>query len=398
MDWTDIVLAGMTRGFKLADADIAGLTAAANNVATELTTDPTKLHSYALVGFDPTASVECPVFDAVEHHILGHWKSFRHSFSDRPQLLLRAVLVLGVLQATTDTKIAGALYVTLRDVLPRLADQSEHGLHSQVLGYLKPRHAELATLLWTAIPGFAPGDIRVPPRFQIGIDKDAQRELADQISKAIKVFNYDDSGGTTQAFSVKNAGAVGAAIAESVTQMLTTAANQINTNVPKYYRSAEEYHEGIQGILRDAVIKERQQNLLWWLNAKFSTARQISYRTLGPFDGAVQMALDFEALTPEVAPDEVEAVLIEAIHVTYPDAALVEHPLEATLRTIETPIPLDGAPPQCRRSLLEALANQPDRFSINVAATMGLNANLTITPVQLATWLLHSLQARSLIS
>lgn len=398
MNWADIVFGGLTRGFTLDDPTIEKLTAAATAITAEITDEPGKLLPYTLVGFDPTAPSECPAFADVEQHILTHWKSFLHAHSDRPQLILRAVLMLGVLEATSEPKFAAAVYVTLLDVFPRLADQSEHALHARVMSALQPVHATLANEHWTTVPGFAPKDIRVPPRFQINFNKEKQLLLAEQISKTIKTLTYDDASGNVQNLNIKNNAQIGNAIAEAIMQVLDQATNEINTSVPKYFRSADEYHGSIQAILTNAITKERQQSLLWWLSAKYSRTRQVSYRTLTPFEGALQMAVDFNMLMPPIAPTEVEAVLIEAVHATYPDAADETQPLEATLRAIQTPGLSGDHPAGCRQTLAAVLDTKADRATLDVAGQMGLNRTQTVTPAQLATWLLHALQARNLIS
>lgn len=397
----------MTNGFNINDEAHGKMMTTAADVTREVRADGTNLPVYALVGFDPRAPETSTVLEHVERLVEVHWPSLRNTMTDRPVALLRCVLVIGFLDACDEVpSVASVLYLSLLDVLERLAEPHERELREGVLSYLKGLHDAAAQHAWREEVSFEPKP--KVGKLQFALPDTASEALTEHLGEAVKGEAVNSVG--TPTAGVELLPEWRASYANNAAAAITDAVNslgaEIASKLPHQLRNAETYHEAISTILNDAVVARREGKLLWWLQAKYSTSLRTPYRSLSPFEGAFHMARDLHALVPVTVPDEVEAVLHEAVITAYgAEAAREEKGLQEVIELLASrTVPGElGAPHQDpdagRLPFLDVV--RLARSTLDTQPTseswMGLPADTPTTPVDLALWAFRNAQAEALL-
>ena len=401
------VFRAITNGFPINDDAYGKIIAAAGDITEEVRSGQAALPVYALLGFDPRAPESSSVLGHVESLVEAHWHSLRNSLTDRPVALLRCVIVIGLLDACDDSpRVASILYLSLRDTLERLAEPNESELRKDVLSYLKGLHEAAADKAWREELSFEPK----PPvgKLQFALSETSTKTLVEQLGKAVAgdaVSALSTTETTEYELSPKWRSAFANGTATAVASAINALGSELATKLPRQLRNADNYHDTITKILNDATLAQRQGKLMWWLQAKYSTSLETSYRNLSSFEGAFHMARDLCALVPAPVPGEVEAVLKEAIITSYSaEAAKEEKVLQEVLEILASQsVPGGlGDPLQDREAgrlpfidvIRLAQSNRDVRPSTE--QWMGLPTDTRTTPIDMAIWLFRNIQAEAL--
>jgi hypothetical protein len=349
-----------------------------------------------LVGFIPDLATEHPLLAQTFEMIEKHWAFVQKKYRDRPVWLIRYTLIAALLQlAEKDDRAASLMYLTLADPASLVTEVNEQVLRNGVLKAWKPAFLTQVNRFWELESPFVPVPAKEPG---VTLPEEARAALKNGLKTAHEGMTFTDAVGAAVAvqqpqqwlakYSQESAEAVVAAIEAGV--------KQLARQLPTQFRSANQYHTQINGIFALSTRIERQSQLLWWLESKYSVSTEQSYRSLSPEAGALQMVLDFQEVAPLLAPPEVDAVLAEALWSIYPQAALQSRPLNDWLKAWATSAGVAHLPATAGSLLLAdilpILKAQPELTGTGI---LGLEESTTISLPDLTLWLWHTLEIKA---
>ncbi|WP_415784429.1 GTPase-associated system all-helical protein GASH [Deinococcus saxicola] len=373
-----------------------GLTKAATAYAKIIRKKPRELIDLALAAFNPALPPQSELLGAPEVLLYDKAPAVSSRFKDRPVALIRAVIILSLHDLLEDLQLGSLLYLGLVDTLHAYTDGSEQALRT---GFLEKARATYLTAAQTAWD--APIDVSASGKkatSKAGTSKvqysatDAD-ELNKEIAAAVRNgqqmtagYQYHEPWVTAFTLALANT------IAEAINSSASSITTSINTSLAKTIATLEARLADAQETQEQQRRQERQADILWWLQVKYSSAQERPYRELDVATGAAQLALDVQEFIPKPVPPYVEAVVSEAVRSAYPDADTPQ-PLWDTLQSLTQ---LHALPPMHATRTLWAWAGRTEPAS-NFELATGLRGDTPVTPVALALWLFRQAQAERLM-
>lgn len=366
-------------------------------IVKRLSEKPEHLAEAALAAFLPHSSKENHSLTATFTDVESVWPYVRKKFSDEPIWLDRYVLGRALLDlAAADKQAAAKMYLALKDPFLYVIESREANFRDSVLAAWRPAFTEAAKMFWLPSEDFKP----VPAKaITAQIATESTKTLATQLQAAIGGTAFQDTNGDAYEMNTDWTTSFSKAAGEAIIAAINEGLKEVTQKLPSQLRSASNYHEHIQEILRNATRAKRQGQLLWWLQSKYSVAADRSYRTLSPLSGVLQMVLDFSRFSSALAPSEVDAVLLEAIWTTYPEATTEERTINEWIDDVVTLKECAEYGDVDRKTapllLCDVIAAKRSGSSTEAATLAGVNSEVKLTLVSFAIWLWHSTQAHS---
>ena len=375
-----------------------GLDKAAAAYAKAIRKKPSELIDLALAAFNPALPAELELLTAPEHLLYEKAPAISSRFKDRPVALVRAVIILALYDLLSDPQFGSVLYLSLVDTLHAQTYPSEQGLRTDFIERARATYLTTAQTAWTApIDVLASGKRSLSKATPLSVSKiqysptdpdKLNKEIAAAVRNGQQMtggYQYLDSWVTAFATALANT------VAETIDSSASSIATSINTNLVKTITILEARLADAQATQEEQRRRERQTDILWWLQVKYSPAQERPYRELDVITGAAQITLDVQEFLPEPVPPHVEAVVSEAVRSAYPEAD-TQRTLWTTLQSITA---LRGCPPMHATRTLWAWIGTTATAS-EFELTTGLKADTRITPVALALWLFRQAQAERL--
>lgn len=397
------------------DAKLQKLRETAADLAAALKQTPSRTSSFALIAFDPKAPVDDPVVAEVSEALKKRWPTYVNTFSGPPILVMRAVLLDALVQASGDEKVGVAFVTSARNALPFIEAGNEQEIWAEAVLEIETRvdaraEAEWATPESIHVPDMkysAPSAIEISLP-EVGIDA---ADLAGALAAAAIrgqsnphwIQNDPQSWGAQFGNLAGNAiaSSLNAALEElqfepiDITRPLKALSQAVATHVGDTLRLVSTATAGLQ----------RRTNLIWWKETLYSPSARVSYRTLPESTVGALMALDLHQQVPAFTPVSVAAFLSETVlslssvnpEKKQPIRELVESainsaelgPLRAAARQL---IPQPGG----RGPILALLAEQEGKLAIDDAqfrARVGVPVDAVLTIPEWAVWIFRELQA-----
>jgi GTPase-associated system helical domain len=358
---------------------------------------PSTLVNAALAAFLPHQSKHNPHLRQTFHEIEIVMPFVKKKFTDEPIWLDRYVLGMALLNlADRDSGAAAAMYLALKDPFAVVTEASEAEFRGVLLHTWLPAFNTFAARFWAPSSPFAPMAVKAPT---VEFPPVSATRLKGELTTAAQGVAFVDVNGAKQELSSTWLKAFGNAAGDAVAAAINDGLKELSQKLPAQLRSASAYHQQIQEILATATRAQRQGQLMWWLQSRYSVARELSYRTLPPLAGALQMTLDFAAFAPALAPAEVDAVLLEALWTTYPDAVDKERTLnEWMAEVISLPEAAEfGVAGKTAAPLLlcDVITSLRSGTHTEAAVLAGVDPEARLTLASFTVWLWHSTQLRS---
>lgn len=375
-----------------------GLGKAATTYAKTIRKKPSELIDLALAAFNPALPAESELLTAPEHLLYDKAPAISSRFKDRPVALVRAVIILALYDLLSDPQLGSVLYLSLIDTLRAQTDPSEQGLRTDFIERARATYLTTAQTAWTAPTDVPASEKKATSKTTPAGASKVQYSAADadklneEIAAAVRnghtmttQYHYNES--WVNAFTP----ALAKTIAEAINSSASSIAASINASLVKTIATLEAKLAEAQATQEHQGRQERQADILWWLEVKYSPAQERPYRELDVATGAAQITLDLQAFIPKPVPPHVEAVVSEAVRSAYPGADTPQ-PLWTTLQSLTT---LRGLPPMHATRTLWAWAGRTASVGEFELAT-GVKAETPVTPVALALWFFRQAQAERL--
>ncbi|WP_145975549.1 GTPase-associated system all-helical protein GASH [Deinococcus gobiensis] len=362
-----------------------------------LTNEPESLIDAALAAFLPHSTKEHPLLKETFNDIESIWPYVRKKFADEPIWLDRYVLGRALLEIADTNSIAAAkMYLALKDPFLYTLETREANFRTSFLKVWKPSFEKVAKMFWQPSEDFSPVPVK---SITAQISTESINTLKAQLQEATEGTAFQDANGEAYDMDKDWITTFSAVAGDAISASINEALKELTQKLPSQLRSASNYHERIQEILKYATRAQRQGNLTWWLLSKYSVPTDQSYRALSPLSGVLQMVLDFKQFASTLAPSEVDAILLEAIWTTYPDSMAEERTINEWIDDVIT----------CKESaeygvsdrkispllLCDVIAAKHNGSLVEAATLAGVNSEVKLTLANFAIWLWHSTQAHS---
>lgn len=403
------------------DAKLEKLRETAADLAAKLKKTPSKALPFALIAFDPEAPAEDPVIGEAMEALQKRWATYVNTFSGRPVLVLRAVLLEALVQAASENdKIGVAFVTTARNTLPFMEAGNEEAIWADVIQDIEQHldaraEAEWATPETINVPvmTFQPPAAIEVSRPQVSIDK---AKLAEKFEAAAGPNSPKRATGGNPHWPQQNQAWVGefgnwmaAAVAEALSAVVKGfEIKPINLAGPlQALAQAVSTHvdETLKVMSRATAGLQRRTNLIWWKETLYSPSARLSYRAMPASTAAALMAFDLHRQVPTLSPASVAAFLHETV-LNLPSLAVDEsRPIRdllteasssdqlAPLRQVAAelvPEPIGRGP---ILGLIGHGAHQSPLDDCEFRRMVGVPPNTALTVPQWATWVFRELQA-----
>lgn len=379
----------ITHGQPLADDELKLIAPALVELIEELRADRQLLPAAFLAGFTPHVTVENSVLASTYSVLQRYWKGLIKVYPVPPVWLLRYVLATALIRLLDqDEASASVAALTLSDLHAHLSDTTERELREAILAQVRPQFEGVAKAAWEL---GAKADLLSPKKIELALPAETAAGVKAALKKALTPPAEEDFSPSTDWIE-----AVAGAVSQQIMQTTQSALQVISSKLPTQLKSAEQYHNEIQRILRRADLNERREALMWWLQTKYSHAQGASYRSFDPVVGALYMTRDFVAMTDGLVSKSVAAVLGEALLATYGVEVSVErslndlviqwasHGVDSSFDS-DAPMPMDAA--------LGALSKN---MEVAPSTLLGVDADTTVTLLTATAWLLNASMLRRL--
>ncbi len=401
------------------DARVTPLRDAAGDVAAVLKASPQRAATMTMVAIDSGIGPAEPLVGEVMAILEKHWQSYAGAFADtKLPTVARAILLHALTSTMGSEPIAAAVSLTARTMLPHLGDAGDRELWGDIVAEAEHRLALRAEREW-ALPSAAKaleltltfGDLPALVPSQMSRDWLAERlaaaagphNVSGEAYKAPVNSHFPNAGapwsyefGPIAASSISNAvNAVTKEMSERITALL--GAETLRSGVTDYVTATT------NAMTRTAVGLERRTSLLWWKEALYSQAAQVSYRGLAPAVAAALAAVDASAQTGPFAPRMAEAMVRETLRSIDTTAMLEDNTLVAhgeAIAAITGPVrttlnaSYGAIHSEAGRTPLGALLFADGALTDEtVASRLGLAPGLAMNAVDLGVWLFRDLQA-----
>lgn len=391
-------------GIRLKDDVLEKLIQAAEELAQTLAHDPKLISPIALNAFLPDGSPAA--LDVVRQGITEQWKAFASQVPDGGLPYLRAVGILALLQHASDDRLGSALYLLLVDPLSRQGEARESELRDHVIALLRPTYQKASEAAWASIDIDIPAiSAKAPTSVKLSADmtSTAQAAVTQALTKNDLGSYHTGYTNITVQPPETWAAPVGKAIVETLETMLGQLLTPLTTVVAAPLKDISKFGKAVGESLKSAKLAERRMNVMWWMQARYSLSLEVPYRTLGPVKAAFRMAYDLDEIVPNVAPKEVQAVLVEAWHVLFGEGT--SEPLLGVLKSIASSdhefrdVKASDLPGHMDLiAAIHKVAASPKLTQKQLGAITGVSGNSPVSGPDLALWVFRVYQARRILS
>lgn len=311
------------------DAKLEKLRETAADLAATLKKTPSKAIPFALIAFDPEAPAEDPVIVEAVDALQKRWATYVNTFSGRPVLVLRAVLLDALVQAASENDKVGVAFVTsARNALPFMEAGNEEAIWADIIQGIEQHIDARAEAEWAtpetinvpAMPFQPPAAIEVS-RPQVSLD---EAGLAKKFKAAAGPISAEGSTGGNPYWPQNNQNwleefgdRMAAAVAEELSAVAKgSGIKPIDLSGPlKGLAQAVSAHvdETLKAVSGATAGLQRRTNLIWWKETLYSPSARVSYRAMPASTAAALMAFDLHRQVPTLSPASVAAFLHETV-------------------------------------------------------------------------------------
>ena len=405
------------------DAHFERLTAAAKTLQGELATRPADIIRAVLLGLDPEAPEDDPLFDVAEKVLKNGWKTLRNHYKERPRTILQAILLDACHQvALARPRSAAIAWLTAVDAIPMFPSTPLHEVIAT--NWLElGRMTETLALGANAAARSEPAKSPEKAAFKLPARKGkphSSEHYSRQILQAAGPYagaepqNPYHPHNQPQHWAQEFANRMSPILVKVEEVGVDTAETRIAEVTATLQSQFEAYMQAMDGHLQASTAAQKarveavrtQQDALWWSQALYSPSLRRSYRALAPEAAALVMALDLANLVAMPAPASVVHLLGETV-ARLPGASFVEADRHC-LGTVIERLALHGkdarvvagrtTAPRGRVSLLAflELAVHGEKVEGLCLARTGISPERSVHLPDLAMMLFRAAQARAL--
>lgn len=412
------------------DSRFEKMQSASAALAVKFEEDPNVLVPATLIALDETTDENDPLFDLVEDMVTSEWKTLRNTHVNRPQSLLRSIIIDAIANSVVaDAQTAAVVWNTA--VSPLRHQQVRLGKASTVLESILTGACKLAEQEAIVRAGFvaiAPQKRRKKSQSQgkaqfslsatINDDdvlSDVARSAGPQHPQSPNLDNpnphwpnqnnvWANEFVTRMATALSKAVNLGnARLAESLGEELARYLGEFEKQLAEQFRDVEQ----LQGdIVQTQESSRMRLDVLWWSEALYSPLMQVGYRELGSSVAAVAAAIDLSNIVPALSPASVAYVLDETLRrasVSTRDSKqsvqeFLDDVVDARVQFGEN---LPAAPTSNVRLPLIDLVGEATAGSKVPADAIrqraGVDPALLLSPGEFAMWIFRCVQAKRLV-
>lgn len=348
----------------------------------------------ALNGLLPDGASEA--LEPAQEAIVASWPTFVSETADGGMPYLRAVTIMSMVSLSADPNIGSALYLLLIDPFRRQGDTREASLRAYALSLLETTYESAAQARWKEVDSDVP-PLELKALKPTPLPEATTTAMAAAIEKAMTatqiLSNYPTS--PTWASSVSQA------IVEQLDALLVEMTKPVHAAVAAPLKSMAKSYEAADEAAKAAQLADRRTRIMWWLLARYSPSRKVSYRTLPPFAAAHVMGWDLDELVTRPATPELEAVLLEAWYGTFS-----EQPKEASMLQALREAGVEGASYKVKgvggagikpvTNIIAELEAGARFTKSTLSRALGIHAENISAPA-LALWIFRTMQAGELL-
>jgi len=415
------------------DSRFAKLESAAAELVEQLKGEPRLVLPMALIAIDANANEDDPVFEMVESHLIGHWKTMRNTHQNRPRELLRSIIIHALSLLTDDNpEMAALIWHTV--ACPMNNGQARLGNEAQIVVDLlktlaKQAEDEAATraqLVASPPKKQRSGQQKVAP-IEITVKSSALLKDADILSDIRRSAGPQDQEGQAiedpnphwpnagNPWSNEYTPRMTAAVVKAVNLGMRRVLKQLGESLESYTKPLEQRLASQQQSVDTVVggIQESQKavqlrlDVLWWSEAYYSPSLTRSYREMSQESAAIAMAHDLTQIVPAMAPASVMYILGEAVsNLLQLEANPSRQSVEILLRNVrangsEIRDVLPAVPTDSGRSPLLALTLKAvgggEVTTEDFLRTAGIDSALELSLPAFAMWTFRDMQACRLV-
>lgn len=399
------------------DARVARMREAASDLGAVLKASPERTVAFTMVEIDRDVGPDEPIVRETVAVLEKRWQSYAGAFSDQQLPTVARAIILQALANTIESDgIAAAVAATSHNLLPYIGSRTDGGIWVELVASAEMRLNQLAQREWGLpasmsetlvfeLPKIEPVEIPVSNRKWLAERISAAAGPTDDQNNAIKDANtvWTNSAPTwSHAFAPIAASGITATIDDVVKRLAQKV--EPSVVVTAIGSALAEFATGVAeasaGTLR---VIERRSRLLWWKESLFSPSARVSYRSLDPAIAAALAATDANAQTGPFAPRMVEHFLGETLRSIDPEAMALPRYLAELAASVQADASPSGD--TCRsafgsvkgsagRTPLTSLMASDEKVDEKViAARLGLEGDVRMSPIDFALWLFRELQA-----
>ncbi|MDP9788997.1 GTPase-associated system all-helical protein GASH [Agrobacterium tumefaciens] len=384
------------------------------DLAAKFKSAPARLPSFVAVAIDSKVDPKDSILGEVAAVVENKWNSYVGAFSDTSiPTVMRAVILEAIARSLDDDRVAIAVSLTARSLLPHLGSPLDAALWTDIVSDADTRLETRARQEWampssTSIeaPTIKLPDIAEVPYRVVNVDwltgqLSAASGPSDNNNQTLQNANpHWPNAGQPWSFEYapRAAKAVASAV-DSITKATTSAINESLKADERLNAIAEQILAHVSTVAATSKGIERRTSLIWWKESLYSPAANVSYRTLGVGTACAWMAVDAVAITGPFAPRMAEALVAETLRsfrASEADEPMLLSTLCADVRDNPsgTNVGLLAALAVVRRepgrSQLAGMLSQNEK--IDIPGTLGLSPDAKVTPVAFAQWIYRDLQ------
>lgn len=399
------------------DAKLEKLRETASDLAAALKQTPSKASSFALIAFDPASPVDDPVIKEVSDALKARWPTYINTFSGTPMLVLRALLLDALVQASADEKVGVAFVTSARNVLPFIEANNEQEIWAEAVLEIERRVDSRAEVEWATPDSINAPDLKFSATPVVELAPPALSINTERLTAALTAATTPTGNNANRYWVQRNpqewGGDFGQLAAQAISDAIDAAAEDAQPDPIDISEPLKVLSQAVSSYVRDTlklvsaatVGLQRRTNLIWWKETLYSPSARVSYRALPASTVGALMALDLHQQVPTFSPVSVAAFLSETVlslASVDPDKKqsvreLVGEAVESAelspLRAVARQhIPQPGG----RGPILALLAEHEGTLAIDdiqFRARVGVPADTALTISEWAAWIFRELQA-----
>lgn len=410
------------------DSRFTKIKGASKALVDKLETKPGLIIPATLISIDCDVVEQDQFLEIVEKLVIDKWKTMRNIHTNRPRELLRAIIIDALGQAAKNNpEIASAIWQTA--ISPFNHNQAKLGKEAELVKRLlqdigdyaeQEAIARLSQTIPTTIKKPRKKTIFKPqpaPNIQdTELIKDVGRSAGpqDKEGEAYKDPNphWPNVGEEwSDEFTPRMTSALVKAVNLGLTQMSDKYSSSMKYFIELFEKQQIDYLKEINTtqteIINSSQSDRMRLEVLWWFEAKYSSALKCGYRELPEVNASMAMAFDLSDIVPPLAPASVTYILGEvATSLFQQDKATYQQSVKdylknlnnngSGLRNIVPKVSVNGMRQPLLELTLEAINGVQIKLK-DLQTRTGINPSLKLTLPQFAVWIFRDIQARRLV-
>ncbi len=402
------------------DTKLAKLQDAVKDLVGLLKKAPGKVIPFSLIAFDPQVPTDDPVITEATAVLLKRWPTYINTFAGSPVMVIRAILLEALVQASSDEKIGLAFVSLARNVLPHMEGENEKSIWVDIVTEIEQRVDARAEIEWSTPESIRFSSMQVvdPPLIEITVSEaSVDNKLLEK--KLHAAAGPNTSTGPTDGNPISSphnqnqawVTEFGTRAASAISKAVETAIEEsnledIDLSAPfiQLSQAVTSYVEGaIKSVGAATSGLQRRTNLIWWKETLYSPSARVSYRSLPKPTAVVLMAFDLYRQVPTFSPASVVAFLYETV-LSLPD---IDPKEQISVRSFLDELVASSELSELRDVALELLPNndgrgpilgslrviQPDFSDDRLREKIGIPSETKLTLPEWASWFFRELQA-----